>query len=58
MAHNLYHNAKSREHSFLSVKEKAWCGLYKVFEDHPTTAEVIKMQVWTIPLKSYALGVP
>lgn len=42
MAHNLYYNEKSKEHSFFSVKEKAWHGLGKVVENHPTSAEAIK----------------
>ncbi len=42
MAHNLYYNEKSKEHCFFTVREKAWHGLGKVVEDHPTSAEAIK----------------
>lgn len=42
MAHNLYYNEKSKEHSFFTVREKAWHGLGKVVEDHPTSCEAIK----------------
>jgi phage/plasmid-like protein (TIGR03299 family) len=42
MAHNLYYNERSKAHSFFTVKEKAWHGLGKVVEDHPTSAGAIK----------------
>jgi phage/plasmid-like protein (TIGR03299 family) len=42
MAHNLYYNEKSKDHSFFTVKQKVWHGLGKVVEDHPTSAEAIK----------------
>ncbi|WP_316846791.1 DUF932 domain-containing protein [Pedobacter psychrodurus] len=42
MAHNLYYNQKSKEHSFFTVREKAWHGLGKVVEDYPTSAGAIK----------------
>lgn len=42
MAHNLNYNHKSQQHSFFSVKEKAWHGLGTILEDYPTSAEAIK----------------
>lgn len=42
MAHNIYYNQKSKEHSFFTVREKAWHGLGKVAGEHPTSAEAIK----------------
>ncbi|SDE18644.1 DUF932 domain-containing protein [Pedobacter soli] len=42
MAHNLYYNQKNKEHSFFTVKEKAWHGLGKVVEEYPTSAEAIQ----------------
>lgn len=42
MAHNLYYNEKSKEHSFFTVREKAWHGLGRVVDNHPTSAEAIR----------------
>ncbi|RFZ90254.1 DUF945 domain-containing protein [Mucilaginibacter conchicola] len=42
MAHNIFYNEHSGEHSFFSVKEKAWHGLGQIVEDYPTSAEAIR----------------
>ena len=42
MAHNLFYNEQKEQHSFFSVKEKAWHGLGQIVEDHPTSAEAIR----------------
>lgn len=57
MAHNIYQNENTGEHSFFSVKEKAWHGLGQIVEDYPTAQEaitfagldyeVIKKDLWT-----------
>jgi phage/plasmid-like protein (TIGR03299 family) len=41
MAHNLNYNEQTGQHSFFSVKEKAWHGLGKIIQDYPTSAEAI-----------------
>ncbi len=42
MSHNLYFNAARQEHSFFSVKEKAWHGLGKIVQDYPNSAEALR----------------
>jgi phage/plasmid-like protein (TIGR03299 family) len=42
MAHNLNFNEQTGQHSFFSVKEKAWHGLGKIIQDYPTSAEAIR----------------
>lgn len=42
MAHNLNYNEQNGQHSFFSVKEKAWHGLGQIVEDYPTSAEAIR----------------
>jgi len=42
MAHNLHFNEQTGQHSFFSVKEKAWHGLGKIVQDYPTSAEAIR----------------
>lgn len=42
MAHNLNFNEKTNQHSFFSVKEKAWHGLGQIVQDYPTSSEAIK----------------
>lgn len=42
MAHNLFYNEETKEHSFFSVKEKAWHGLGKIVQDYPNSAEAIQ----------------
>jgi phage/plasmid-like protein (TIGR03299 family) len=42
MAHNLNFNEKTNQHSFFSVKEKAWHGFGQIIQDYPTSAEAIK----------------
>src|SRR5580704_16730252 len=42
MAHNLNYNEQTGQHSFFSVKEKAWHGLGKIIQDYPTSAEAIQ----------------
>jgi phage/plasmid-like protein (TIGR03299 family) len=42
MAHNLNFNEQTQQHSFFSVKEKAWHGLGQIVQDYPTSAEAIR----------------
>lgn len=42
MAHNLNFNEQTGQHSFFSVKEKAWHGLGQIVQDYPASAEAIK----------------
>lgn len=42
MAHNIHLNEQTGQHSFFSVKEKAWHGLGKVLDNYPTSAEALK----------------
>lgn len=42
MAHNINFNEQTGQHSFFSVKEKAWHGLGQVVQDYPTSAEAIR----------------
>jgi phage/plasmid-like protein (TIGR03299 family) len=41
MAHHLNYNQQKGQHSFFSVKEKAWHGLGQIVEDFPTSAEAM-----------------
>ena len=40
MAHNINFNEQTGEHSFFSVKEKAWHGLGQIVEDYPTLLQI------------------
>jgi phage/plasmid-like protein (TIGR03299 family) len=42
MAHNIFLNEQTGQHSFFSVKEKAWHGLGQIVQDYPTSAEALK----------------
>jgi len=42
MAHNINFNEQTSQHSFFSVKEKAWHGLGQVIENYPTSREALK----------------
>ena len=42
MAHNIYLNEQTGQHSFFSVKQKAWHGLGQIVQDYPTSAEALK----------------
>lgn len=42
MAHNLFFNEQTGQHSFFSVQQKAWHGLGKVVQDYPTSREAIE----------------
>ncbi|HMU47342.1 MAG TPA: alpha/beta hydrolase, partial [Chitinophagaceae bacterium] len=42
MAHNINFNEQTGQHSFFSVKEKAWHGLGQVVQDYPTSEEAIR----------------
>jgi phage/plasmid-like protein (TIGR03299 family) len=42
MAHNINFNEQTGQHSFFSVKEKAWHGLGQVIQDYPTSSEAIQ----------------
>ncbi|WPU94703.1 DUF932 domain-containing protein [Mucilaginibacter sabulilitoris] len=41
MGHNLNYNEQTGNHSFFSVKEKAWHGLGQIVDQYPTSAEAI-----------------
>jgi phage/plasmid-like protein (TIGR03299 family) len=41
MAHNINFNESTQQHSFFSVKEKAWHGLGQIVQDYPTSAEAL-----------------
>jgi phage/plasmid-like protein (TIGR03299 family) len=43
MAHNLNYNEQTGQHSFFSVKEKAWHGLGTILNDYPNTEQALKM---------------
>ncbi len=42
MAHNINFNEQTGNHSFFSVKQKAWHGLGQIVEDYPTSEEALK----------------
>ena len=42
MAHNLNYNEQTGQHSFFSVKEKAWHGLGKIVQDYPSSREALQ----------------
>ena len=42
MAHNINFNEQTGQHSFFSVKEKAWHGLGQIVQDYPTSKEALK----------------
>lgn len=42
MAHNINFNEQTGQHSFFSVKEKAWHGLGQIVQEYPTSAEAIQ----------------
>jgi len=42
MAHKIYLNEQTQQHSFFSVKEKAWHGLGQVVQDYPSSADALK----------------
>jgi phage/plasmid-like protein (TIGR03299 family) len=42
MAHNIHFNEQTQQHSFFSVKEKAWHGLGQIVQDYPTSTEAIQ----------------
>jgi phage/plasmid-like protein (TIGR03299 family) len=41
MAHQIYFNEQTQQHSFFSVKEKAWHNLGQIVADYPTSSEAI-----------------
>jgi len=43
MAHNINFNEKTGQHSFFSVKEKAWHGLGQIVEGYPTSKEALEL---------------
>jgi len=43
MAHNLNYNEQTGQHSFFSVKEKAWHGLGTILNDYPNTEQALKI---------------
>ncbi len=42
MAHEINFNEKTGQHSFFSVKEKAWHGLGQLVDQYPTSAEALR----------------
>jgi len=42
MAHNINFNEQTGQHSFFSVKEKAWHGLGQIVEEYPTSKEALQ----------------
>lgn len=42
MAHNLFFNENTNQHSFFSVKEKAWHGLGQIVDQYPTSKEALQ----------------
>ncbi len=42
MAHNIYFNEQTQQHSFFSVKEKAWHGLGQIVENYPNSKEALQ----------------
>lgn len=42
MSHNIHFNEQTGQHSFFSVKEKAWHGLGQIVADYPTSAAAIE----------------
>ena len=42
MAHQINFNQRTRKHSFMSVKEKAWHGLGQIIDRYPTSSEAIQ----------------
>jgi phage/plasmid-like protein (TIGR03299 family) len=42
MAHNIHFNEQTGQHSFFSVKEKAWHGLGQIVQHYPTSAEALQ----------------
>jgi phage/plasmid-like protein (TIGR03299 family) len=42
MSHNINYNSKTNQHSFFSVKEKAWHNLGQIITHYPTSSEAIK----------------
>lgn len=42
MSHNINYNSNTKQHSFFSVKEKAWHNLGTIVQDYPTSAEALK----------------
>src|SRR5579872_6566846 len=43
MAHNINFNEKTGQHSFFSVKEKAWHGLGQIVDGYPTSREALRL---------------
>lgn len=42
MSHNLFYNESTNQHSFFSVKEKAWHGLGQIVDQYPTSKEALQ----------------
>ena len=57
MSHNIHFNESTKNHSFFSVKEKAWHGLGQIVQQAPTSSEAICLagldyQVVKTPVKT------
>lgn len=42
MAHNIYFNEQTQQHSFFSVKEKPWHNLGQIVQDYPNSKEALQ----------------
>jgi len=42
MAHNINFNEQTQQHSFFSVKKKAWHGLGQIVQNYPTSKEALQ----------------
>jgi phage/plasmid-like protein (TIGR03299 family) len=42
MAHHLFFNEQTNQHSFFSVKEKAWHGLGQIVDQYPNSTEALR----------------
>lgn len=55
MAQNINFNEQTGQHSFFSVKEKAWHGLGQIVQDFPTSAEAVKFAGLDYPVEKRPL---
>ena len=42
MAHNIYFNENTNQHSFFTVQKKPWHGLGQIVQDYPTSSDALK----------------
>ena len=58
MAHNINFNEQTGQHSFFSVKEKAWHGLGQIVEGYPTSKEALQLAGLGITVEKRKLYTP